>query len=92
MADDADFQVNLLRMIAASVYFQSALLASRELFGKSYFALGPAEKAAVDQAVLGSVGANFQAVTPELLADQQAKQPMGFVTPTTAPTPGSSKP
>ena len=33
MADDVDFQLNLLRMIAAATYFQAGLAAAREMFG-----------------------------------------------------------
>ena len=43
------------------------------MFGKSYSALGVGEKIAVDQAVLNLVGANYQAITPELLKGQTAQ-------------------
>lgn len=76
-----EFETNLLKMIAASIYFQVAMTASKELYGKSYFALGVSEKTALDQLVLGSVGSNFQAITPELLKGQASQQVAGFQAP-----------
>lgn len=78
MAAEDDFYLNLLKMIAANSHFQTVLLASREMFGRSYFSLGPAEKAAVDQAVIGHVGSNYGAITPEFLAGPGMSQPVGF--------------
>ena len=75
------FSDNILRMIAADVHALLGLTAAREMYGKSYFALGIGEKAAVDQAVTGLVGANYQTITPAFLADQEARQPMGFRAP-----------
>jgi hypothetical protein len=57
MAKD-DFPTNLLPAVLAHQSFQTVLLASREMFGRSYFSLGLAEKLAVHQAVLGNVAAN----------------------------------
>ena len=51
-----DFGENLLKMIAAELYFLLGMQASREMYGRSYFSLGAGEKQAVDQAVLGAVG------------------------------------
>jgi hypothetical protein len=83
-----EFLINLLRATAASSYFQAGLLAAREMFGKSYF--GDGEKVAVDQAVLAYVAGNYQAITPENLAAQQAKQQMGFPIQAPTPNPGTS--
>ena len=77
MAEEG-FETNLLKLLAAEVYFLLALTASRELYGKSYFALGVAEKAAIDQVLLGSVAANFQALTPEMLKAQVSQPKAGF--------------
>jgi hypothetical protein len=66
MLDDS-FDVNLLRWISAEIYFALSMQAAREMYGKSYFSLGVGEKAAVDQAVWGSVRGNYQATTPEFL-------------------------
>ena len=74
------FETNVLRLIAAEIYFSLSMNAAREMFGKSYFSLGAVEKAAVDQAVLQAVGANYLAMTPEWLATPQA-QPVGFQSP-----------
>jgi hypothetical protein len=81
MAEE-NFNDNLLRMVAAEFHLLNALTASREMFGKGYFALGVAEKAAVDQTVFANVAANYQALTPEFLAGQKAPEPMGFRAPT----------
>jgi len=76
MPDD-NFQTNLGRLIAAELYFLVAMTAAREMLGKSYFSLGAAEKIAVDQAVFGSVGGNYQTLTAEFLKGQQPGQ-IGF--------------
>lgn len=78
---DATFQENLLKSISASVYFLVGLVAAREMFSKSYFSLGAAEKIAVDQAVLGHIAGNFQALTPEMLQSQTKQVPVGFQAP-----------
>ena len=84
MADD-DFQTNLLRAIASELHLQTGLQAGREMFGKSYFELGAGEKAAVDQAVLSMIGANYNWLTPELLRSQESQQPVGFQAPDAVP-------
>lgn len=65
---DEQFTQNLLRLACASNYFLALLSASREMYGKSYFSLGVAEKQALDQTVLNSIGGNYQSITPEWLA------------------------
>jgi hypothetical protein len=80
-----EFETNLMRAHLAAVWFSLGLQTSRELFGKSYLSLSLPEKTAVDQAVLAAVGANYQAMTPEWLAAQQARQPIGFQAPTGTP-------
>jgi len=77
MPDDT-FQVNLSRLIAAQLFFLLRMTASREMYGKSYFALGHGEKTALDQTVLTFVGKNFQGLTPEFLKAQQTGQQIGF--------------
>ena len=77
MADES-FSDNLLRAIAAELHLLTGMTAAREMYGKSYFSLGVGEKAAVDQAVLAMVAANYQWLTPESLAAQRGQQPMGF--------------
>jgi hypothetical protein len=80
MADEShvNFHDNLLRMLAAQLHFSNAMTAAREMFGRSYFSLGAAEKVAVDQAVFGATAGNFQAITPEFLSGHHAPHPMGF--------------
>jgi hypothetical protein len=80
MAEE-NFETNVLRTIAAELYFLVGMTAAREMYGKSYFALGVIEKAAVDQAVLGGVASNYQAITPELLKAQTTKTTPGFQAP-----------
>jgi hypothetical protein len=77
MANGA-FDTNLLKMIAAELYFSVGMTVAREMYGKSYFALGVLEKAAVDQAVFAGVGANFQNITPELLKGATLDSKVGF--------------
>jgi hypothetical protein len=75
------FETSVLKMIAAELYFLAALNASREMYGKSYFSLGVAEKAAIDQTVWQNVSANLQGITPELLKFQIDQKPVGFQAP-----------
>jgi hypothetical protein len=70
-----DFQLNVLKLICAELYFLGALSASREMYGKSYFALGAGEKTALDQAVWTNISGNLASITPAL-----------FAPPTPAPT------
>jgi len=72
------FSDNLMRMIGAELHLLNGMTAAREMFSKSYFSLGVGEKVAVDQAVFGMLAANYQALTPEFLANQQAQNPVGF--------------
>ena len=72
---DQEFLTNLVRATLAEAHLQSSLIASREMFGSSYFSLGASEKSAVDQAVFGFLVSNYQAITPEFLANQQTQQP-----------------
>ncbi len=62
---DEQFGQNLLRLLCAENFFSVAMLASREMYGKSYFSLGEAEKRALDQTVLNSISANYFALVPE---------------------------
>jgi hypothetical protein len=73
MAEEA-FETNLMRMIAAGLHFLIGMTAAREMFGKSYFSLGLAEKTAVDQSVFGMIASNYQALTPAFLAAPQSQQ------------------
>jgi hypothetical protein len=81
-----DFNENLSRLIAAQLYLLLGMTAAREMFGKSFFALGAGERAAVDQAVLAVVWANFQTITPELLEAPKPPQQAGFGIPASEPT------
>ena len=69
MAEE-DFLTNVARMIAATGISYLSLFASREMYGKSYFALGVGEKAIVDNAVFALVAGNYQSMTPENLKKQ----------------------
>jgi hypothetical protein len=83
MPDDK-FDTNLLKVIAAELYFSLGLQAAREMYGKSYFSLGLGEKGCVDQAVLTAVSGNYNAITPDFLKNQPTP-PIGFQPPTEKP-------
>lgn len=78
MSDD-NFPTNLMRAAVAYLQFQSAMTCAREMFSKSYFSLGNAERIAVDQAVLGHASMLFQALTPESLSGGSNQQQAGFL-------------
>lgn len=65
---NGEFERNLLRAILATQWTALSIAASREFYGKNYFSLSVAEKAAVDKLVLEQVGQNYQAVTAQWLA------------------------
>jgi hypothetical protein len=75
---ETEFETNLLRLIAAQIYFSLAMTAAREMFGRSYFSLGLPEKQAVDQALLGALAANYQSITPELLRGTMSDTKLGL--------------
>lgn len=77
MPDDK-FDTNLLRMIAAELHLQTGMALARDMFGKGYSSLGVQEKIAVDTAVFGHVAANYQALTPEVLAQTKTQSIAGF--------------
>jgi hypothetical protein len=92
---DEELNANLLRWIAAEIYFSLGMQAAREMYGKSYFSLGAGEKVAVDNAVGATVQGNFRAMTLDFLTGQDqpsqkspaSKPPVGFQNP--APKAGS---
>ena len=65
-----DFQLNILKLICAELYFLAGMSVAREMYGKSYFALGVGEKAAVDQATNSQIFGNLASLTPALFAQQ----------------------
>jgi hypothetical protein len=89
----SEFETNLMRAQLAATWSLLSFQGARELFGKSYPSLSQPERTAVDQLVLGMVGANYQAITPEWLVAQQGRSPIGFQAPTgTAPSTPTSAP
>jgi hypothetical protein len=78
MVQNEDFTTNMLRMICGTLFYSASLQTAREMYGKSYFALGLGEKAVVDQSVFAQVAANYQSVTAENLASQATPKPAGF--------------
>ena len=84
MAKSEVFATNLLKMVAAELHWLNCATAARDLFSKSYVALSPAEKVLVDRTLVEGIAANYAALTPENLAQQQQKNPVGFVQPKTA--------
>jgi hypothetical protein len=73
------FSDNLLRTIAAELHLLNGMTAAREMFGKSYFALGLGEKTSVDHTVLQMLTANYHWVTAEI---PRVQGPVGFRAPT----------
>jgi hypothetical protein len=88
----AEFETNLMRAQLAAIWFSLGLQTAREVFGKCYLSLSSAEKTAIDQMVLAQVGSNYQAITPEWLAAQQARPPIGFQAPTETPPSSTTSP
>ncbi len=64
------FDTLLLRLLAAEIWVMISMTASREMYGRSYFGLGVAEKSALDHWVAGTIAANFCGITPALLRFQ----------------------
>jgi hypothetical protein len=87
---DEDFSLALTKLLCAETFFLCSLTASREMYGKGYFALGSGEKQAVDQAVLSAVGANLNSITPQWLGVADPKK-TGFQSPQ-SPDPSSADP
>ena len=80
MSKQDDYLINITRLTSDSVFFLCGMIASREMYAKSYFALGAAEKQALDQMVLSSILGNFQSLTPEWFGSQTQAQ-TGFQAP-----------
>lgn len=70
MAHD-NFQTALLRLLAAEMWTLISMNAAREMFGKSYFALGVAEKSALDHMIASNIASNFGGISPEFLRSPQ---------------------
>lgn len=68
------FDQGLLKLLCAETYFSCQMTASREMYAKSYFALGAMEKQAVDQTVLASIGTILTQITPQWLGVADPKQ------------------
>jgi hypothetical protein len=80
---------DLIKFIAASVYFSAQMTAAREMFGKGFFSLSASEIAAVQAAVYNNVSLLAQGLTPEQLKQltgQVARATAGFQTPSGANT------
>lgn len=93
MKDD-EYTTNLLRMVAAELYFLCRLQTSQSLLGKGYFSLGTDERQIVDRTVFEHTGGTYSNITPNFLKTV-APSTAGFQTPSApaAPTPAqSSKP
>src|SRR5437879_13480872 len=71
------FEGDLLRLLVAEIWFAISMKAARELFGRSYFALGMGERLALEQVVAATVGAMYSEITPALLRPQ-TKRIAGF--------------
>ena len=77
-----DFQLDVIKLVAAELYFLTGMTAAREMYGKSYFSLGVTEKAAVDQLVWTQISGNLSAITPQIFAKQiPGQKSAGFQVP-----------
>jgi hypothetical protein len=78
-----EFDRNLLKFIAASVFASLSLEVAREMFGKSYFALGAGERISADQAAQAMLWGNINGLKPEIFAQGQnpSPAPAGFQPP-----------
>ena len=65
-----NFEVDLLRLLVAEIWFAISMKAARELYGRSYFALGVGERVALDHMIVATVGATYSVITPALLRPQ----------------------
>ena len=72
-----NFEVDLLRLLVAEIWFAISMKAARELYGRSYFALGVGERVALDHVMAMMVGATYSDVTPTLFRPQP-KRVTGF--------------
>ncbi len=84
MTKDEQYRQNLTRLACAELFSLLAVIASREMYGKSYFSLGVAEKAALDQTVLSSISGNYHVLVPEWFGDVNPSQ-KGFQPPDNQP-------
>jgi hypothetical protein len=81
---DEQYSQNLLKLLCAEGFFLASMTAAHEMYGKSYFSLGVSEKQVLDQAVLNSIGGNFQPLTPEWFG-APTQGPTGFQPPDNQP-------
>jgi len=65
-----NFELDLLRLLVAELWFAISMKAARELYGRSYFALGVGERVALDHMMAATVGATYSDITPILLRPQ----------------------
>jgi hypothetical protein len=77
MATDTS-DTKFLRLIAAQLGFSTAMQTAREMFGKSYFACGAAEKATVDQTAFQAIAQIYQALPKSLEDANMGQIPVGF--------------
>lgn len=72
-----DYETNLVRVQTAVAHAQLAMTIAREMFGKSFFALGVQERSIVDGHVVPMIGHYYGMLSPEGL-QQQVRPAMGF--------------
>ena len=68
----AEFDNSIMRAHLAATWFALSLQVAQEHFGRSYLSLSEADKSTVDKLILSHVDANYKAITPEVLMDQQS--------------------
>jgi hypothetical protein len=81
MAGQDNFVTNLLRAAVAELHYANLLRAAQERYSMSLHKLAPPDVAALQQAVLGDVGALYNLLTPEFLSTTNSTGVPSFGTP-----------
>jgi len=76
-----DFTNNLLRAAVAELHYAKLLRAAQERYSKSLDQLQQSQVTALQQAVLGDVGALYNLLTPEFLSIPSSTGGPSFGTP-----------
>ena len=85
---DEEYTQNLLKFVASSQYCIMQFEASKALYQKSYYQLGVGEKIAVESLVNQHLGANYGALTAEVLNTMKSRKESkveGFQVPQPSP-------
>lgn len=76
MANDQEFNIKLLKFIAAEIDLTVLMYASREIFGQSLFALSQQQRKELREKVHEFVAPAFGALTEENLTPRSGGEPV----------------